>query len=286
MSNFSFSGKSGSQVAEGRNDRDVTSKDFVVEDLIEFGKATLISGTSNEANLALATLLGYLISQGAPDFFGHPISFSKVLYLSNFFLADAEGCYLIEKLQDEQYRGHDNFSFKSINMSYSEEDIDSVLEELKAMGDNMPRVLIIGSLGMMYMNADALEEDPSFELRDYIDKFTSAGMAVICIYNPNDEDDLFDEVGPIVKRPYDSVMHVHHGNKVPGNYAETVRLCSLAGEDGVEKKIAEFLLVGTSLSGMDGNVATFPTLIPCGAPLTAERPCFIKAIASTRFPAI
>lgn len=269
-------------------DKELFDVSYVIKNILVLGAVTLFVASAKTYKTTLMAIIANLISSGAPDFIGNLIQMVRILYLTNEAPKVARKRFRAVK----RYLGIDP-SVQNIifyggkSFLITPENVSKLCEELKAMGDLMPRLVIIDPIASMF-SGDMSDATAALAFRSCLDQFTGLNMAVLCGHHFNkkiteilDMDAIFGS--QVFQSGFDSAFALLKERKVdPDNkkqllYTGNIILKSLYQKDSEPIQPVKFKpeKIQMPFVDKDGDHPTAPFLLPYGCPLTSSRPDLI-----------
>ena len=170
---------------EETSDKELFDVSYVIKNILVLGAVTLFVASAKTYKTTLMAILANLIASGAPDFLGNPIQMVRILYLTNE----------APKVARKRFRAVKRFlgiepSIQNItfydgkSFLITPENVSKLCEELKTMGDLMPRLVIIDPIASMF-SGDMSDATAALAFRSCLDQFTGLNMAVLCGHHFN-----------------------------------------------------------------------------------------------------
>ena len=255
----------------------------IVRDMLIYGMVTLLVAAAKTFKTTLISILANLIAAGAPDFLGHHVHQTRVLYLTNEdpnvarkrFRASKRYMCISPDITNVMFYGGSSFL---ITM----ENIQKLCDDLKAMGDMMPKLVIIDPIASMF-SGDMIDASAALAFKNCLEQFTSLGMAVLCGHHVRKNTDITDIDCVFGSQVFQSAFglaftlsRVRVEN--PQNRKQLldtgkIKLAALYQKDARPITPVEFRqeIIELPVKDEDGNNLTAPFLLPYGCPLTASR---------------
>lgn len=264
-------------------DEELFATPYIVKDVIICGMVTLFVAAAKTFKTTLISILANLVAAGAPDFLGHRIHQTRVLYLTNEdptvarkrFRASKRYMCVSQDVSNIIFYGGPSFL---ITM----ENIQKMCADLKAMGEMMPRLVIIDPIASMF-SGDMIDASAALAFKNCLDQFTSLGMAVLCGHHIRKSTDINDTDCVFGSQVFQSAFglaftlsRVRVEN--PQNRKQLldtgkIMLAALYQKDARPVAPVEFKKTAIEMpfKDEDGDHPTSPFLLPYGCPLTAGR---------------
>lgn len=269
-------------------DKELFDVSYIIKNILVIGAVTLLVASAKTYKTTLMAILANLIASGASDFLGNLIQMVRILYLTN----EAPNVARKRFRAIKRFLGIDptleNIIFyDGAPFLITMENVERLCKDLKAMGDLMPRLIIIDPVASMFAG-DMTSASDALEFRRCLDQFTSLNMAVFCglhknkkDLDPSDLDCIFGS--QVFQSAFDSAFTLRRERiEDPHNrkqliYTDNIIFSALYQKDAKPIEPVKFKKSAIEMPFLDkdGDHPTSPFLMPYECPLTSSRPDLI-----------
>lgn len=266
-------------------DEELFTSPYIVKDVLICGMVTLFVAAAKTFKTTLISILANLVAAGAPDFLGHRIHQARVLYLTNEdplvarkrFRASKRQLCISSAVSDVIFYGGPAFL---ITM----ENVRKLCEDLKAMGDMMPKLVVIDPIASMFAG-EMINATDVLAFKLCLDELTQLGIAVLCGHHTNrraiDGSDPMDMIfgSQVFQSAFGFAFSLTRERiENPNNKKQTIPTGKVIFDTIFQKdarpieqvKFAK-TMIEMPFADEDGDHPTSPFLLPYGCPLTAGR---------------